>query len=292
VKVTVPELPEVETLRRMLAAAVPGRTIRAAWLSGAALRARVAASLPRRLRGRTFSGVARHGKYLLLHLDAGVTLVSHLGMSGRWLLFPAAPPPLPHVHARLRLSGGAELWFQDARRFGLLRLVATRHLGREPSLAGLGPDPLDAPLSAADLLARVRGGRTSVKSFLMDQRRIAGIGNIYASEILFRAGVDPRRRVRALGRAEWGAIAAAVPAVLGEALACMGTTFSTYRTIWNEPGQFAERLAVYDRAGAPCRRCGTPIRRIVQAQRSTFLCPRCQARARTRPRAGDGPAGT
>ena len=276
-----PELPEVETVRRMLATTVVGRTIRAVRLSGAALRARVAGSFPRRLRGRRFTGTDRYGKYLLLHLDTGLTLLSHLGMSGRWLFFPGPPAPeLPHVHARVQLADGAELWFQDPRRFGLLRLVATDRVRRDPALAALGPDPMTARLSGADLRARARGLRASVKSFLLDQRRLAGIGNIYASEILFRAGVDPRRRAGALRPSEWEAIAAVVPAVLGEALERMGTTFSTYRTIWNEPGQFAERLAVYDRAGEPCRRCGTPIRRIVQGQRSTFFCPACQVGSR------------
>jgi formamidopyrimidine-DNA glycosylase len=273
----VPELPEVETVRRMLDATVVGRTVRTVTLSGAPLRAPVASALARRLRGRTFTGTGRHGKYLLLHLDGDLTLVSHLGMSGRWLFFAVAPAQrAPHVHARLTLRDGAEVWFQDPRRFGLLRLAPTAALGRDPALAELGPDPMAAPLSGADLRARARGLRASVKSFLLDQRRIAGLGNIYASEILFRAEVGPRRRAGALRAADWERIAAAVPAVLGEAIERMGTTFSMYRTLWGEPGQFAERLAVYDRAGEPCRRCGTPIRRIVQGQRSTFFCPSCQ----------------
>jgi formamidopyrimidine-DNA glycosylase len=276
-----PELPEVETVRRMLDATVVGRTIKAVGLSGVPLREPVAGALARRLRGRTVTGTCRQGKYLMLHLDGDVTLVSHLGMSGRWLFHAAAPAARPpHVHARLAFRDGAEIWFQDPRRFGLLRLVATARLRRDPALAGLGPDPLAAPLSGADLRARARGLRTSVKSFLLDQRRIAGLGNIYASEILFRAEVGPRRRAGALGAAEWDRIAASVPAVLGEAIERMGTTFSMYRTLWGEPGQFAERLAVYDRAGEPCRRCGTAIRRIVQGQRSTFFCPACQGGAR------------
>jgi formamidopyrimidine-DNA glycosylase len=280
----VPELPEVETVRRMLDAAVVGRTIRAVALSGAPLRAPVTTALARRLRGRTFTGTGRHGKYLWLHLDGDLSLLSHLGMSGRWLFF-AAPPAArpPHVHARLTLQDGAEVWFQDPRRFGLLRLVPTARLGRDPALAELGPDPMAAALSGADLGSRARGLRASVKSFLLDQRRVAGLGNIYASEILFRAQVGPRRRAGALRAADWERIAAAVPAVLGEAIERMGTTFSMYRTLSGEPGQFAERLAVYDRAGEPCRRCGTAIRRIVQGQRSTFFCPACQRGGRPSP---------
>ena len=272
-----PELPEVETLRRMLAEVVLGRRIHAVRLSGARLRAAIPRSLPRRLRGRTLVAVGRHGKYLFLHLDAGLTLVSHLGMSGRWLFIPAPPPaPPPHVHARLAFDDGAALWFQDPRRFGLLHLVATDRLGTHPGLARLGPDPLATPPSGAGLLALARGARVAVKGFLLDQRRLAGLGNIYASEILFRARVDPRCRSGALGLAEWEAIAAEIPLVLREAVARMGTTFRTYRTIWDEPGRFAERLAVYGRGGEPCRRCRTPIRRVVQGQRATFFCPRCQ----------------
>lgn len=261
----------------MLAATVVGRTVRTARLSGLPLRERIPSSLSRRLRGRTFQAAGRHGKYLLLHLDAGLTLLSHLGMSGRWLFFPTPPDAhLPHVHARLALADGAELWFQDPRRFGLLRVALTARLARDPALAVLGPDPLTTGLSAGAFRAKAHGLRTSVKSFLMDQRRLAGIGNIYASEILFRAGVDPRRQAGTLHPAAWEAIAAAMPAVLAEAIERMGTTFSTYRTIWDEPGQFGERLSVYDRAGEPCGRCGASIRRIVQAQRATFFCPRCQ----------------
>jgi formamidopyrimidine-DNA glycosylase len=120
------------------------------------------------------------------------------------------------------------------------------------------------------------GSRVAVKTFLMDQRRIAGLGNIYASEVLHRAGLDPRRRAGALAEREWGAVAAEIRAVLAEAIAAMGTTFSSYRTVWGEPGQYGESLRVYDRANEPCQRCGTPIRRIVQGQRSTFYCPSCQ----------------
>ena len=149
---------------------------------------------------------------------------------------------------------------------------------RDPALARLGPDPLAEPPTGRSLAAEAAGSRTAVKTFLLDQRHIAGLGNIYASEVLHRARVDPRRRAGALSAAEWSRVAAAIRRVLPEAIARMGTTFSTYRTIWNEPGQYGEMLRVYDRAGEPCRRCGTPIRRLVQGGRSTFFCPACQAR--------------
>jgi formamidopyrimidine-DNA glycosylase len=281
----VPELPEVETVRRMLEALVLGRTIARARRSGKRLRTPVASTLPARLRGRRFVAMRRHGKYLLMDLDDGTTLLSHLGMSGRWL-FHDAPPArdLPHVHVRIAFADGTELWFQDPRRFGLARLVRSDRLARDPSLAILGPDPIAEAPTGDTLTGVARDLRTSVKAFLLDQRRIAGIGNIYASEILHRAGVDPRRRAGRVTAAEWRAIAAEIRAVLEEAIGRMGTTFSTFRTLWNEPGGYGEQLRVYDRGGEPCRRCGTPIRRIVQAQRSTFYCPRCQGRPPGPPR--------
>lgn len=274
-----PELPEVETVRRHLAATIPGRTVRSVKLSGKKLRSPVSRSIPKRLAGRTFTGVRRHGKYLLADLDGGLTLLSHLGMSGRWLLREEPPTrSLPHVHARIRFEDGSELWFQDPRRFGLLKLVETSALGKQPDLRALGPDPIATPPTGESLYAMGRRARTPIKVFLLDQKRIAGIGNIYASEILYRAFVDPRRRASGLSAAEWQAIAGETTAVLGEAIDRMGTTFSSYRTLWNEPGAYGEQLRVYDRGGEPCRRCGTPIRRLVQAQRSTYYCPACQKR--------------
>lgn len=274
-----PELPEVETVRRHLARTIRRRPIATVRVSGKKLREPVTSSLARRLCGRTVLRVRRHGKYLLLDLDRDLTLLSHLGMSGRWLFHPEPPAPvLPHVHVQITFRDGSMLWFQDARRFGLVRLVSTPRLGRDRSLALLGPDPIAHPPSGGALRALARGARVSVKSFLLDQRRIAGIGNIYASEILHRAGVDPRRRAGVLTLGEWEAIASQTGAVLREAIAGMGTTFSAYRTVSGEPGRYFDRLMVYDRGGEPCRRCGTPIRRIVQGQRSTFFCPVCQRR--------------
>jgi formamidopyrimidine-DNA glycosylase len=276
----VPELPEVETVRRMIVATVPGRVIASVRLSGAKLRTPVSSGLGRRLKGHALAGARRHGKYLLIDFDGGLTLLSHLGMSGRWLFFPEPPREvLSHVHARLEFVDRSALWFQDPRRFGLLRLVRTEVAFKDPSLAALGSDPVLAPLSGPELATLARGARVSIKGFLMDQRRLAGVGNIYASEILHRAAVNPRRFAGRLSPVEWSRVARELPAVLGEAIERMGTTFSAYRTLWNEPGSYGERLLVYDRAGQPCRRCGAPIRRIVQGQRSTFFCPVCQARS-------------
>ena len=272
-----PELPEVETVRRMLQAHIPGRRIVRVQVSRHRLRSASLGRLPRALTGRTLGDVDRRGKFLLIALEDGATLLSHLGMSGRWLHGRAgstAPGEL-HVHARFTLEGGDWLWYQDIRRFGMLRVVPAGALAWDPSLRLLGPDPLAAPPDGPTLRAAARGHRVSIKTFLLDQRRIAGLGNIYVSEILHRARVDPRRRCGGLDARAWERIAAEIPIVLAAAIARMGTTFSTFRTIWNEPGQYGDQLRVYDRAGKPCGRCGTPIRRILQSGRSTFFCPRC-----------------
>ena len=282
-----PELPEVETVRRMIAAHVLGRTIARARTSGLALRGPVARDLPRRLAGRTLTGARRVGKYLLLDLDGELTLLSHLGMSGVWRFWEEPPAErLEHVHARLAFRDGGLLVYQDPRRFGLLELHPTAALARHPALRALGPDPVADPPTGERLRALARGARTAGKPFLLDQRRIAGIGNIYASEVLFRARVSPRRRAGTLTRAEWDAVARETVATLDEAIKRLGTTFRTYRNLWGEPGAYGERLLVYDREGEPCRSCGRPIRRLVQAQRSTFWCAHCQsaARATGRPR--------
>jgi formamidopyrimidine-DNA glycosylase len=280
-----PELPEVESVRRMLRSCARGRAIAGVRLSGLKLREAVSRTLPRRLKGRRIEEVRRHGKFLLIDLDQALSLISHLGMSGRWLFHerpPAARPP--HVHVRLEFEDGSALWFEDPRRFGLLKLVRTDAAQRDPALSGLGPDPIESNVSAEALAGVSSGSRVSIKSFLLDQHRIAGIGNIYASEILHRAEVDPRRAAGRIRPEEWAAIAREIRLVLGESIERMGTTFSTYRLPSGDPGDFASSLRVYDRAGESCYSCGTKIRRIVQSQRSTFFCPRCQARNRERSR--------
>ena len=278
-----PELPEVETVRRMLESTVRGRTIRR--LERSRHKLHVSAAGTKRgidVRGRTIEAVDRHGKFLLIRLSGGVTVISHLGMSGQWRFFPDSPPPrLPHVHVRIAFDDGTRLWFQDPRRFGMFRAIPTTNVGDDASVRMLGPDPIANPPTGASLAALARGVRVNVKNFLLDQRRIAGIGNIYASEILHRAGVHPARIAGTLGLDEWRKVARETRVVLRAAIERMGTTFSTYRTLWNEPGAYADRLLVYDRAGAPCRTCGTPIRRIVQGQRSTFYCTTCQRMRRT-----------
>lgn len=276
-----PELPEVETVRRMLEGQVLGRRIAAVKRSRHALRREPPdrAGL-RRAVGRAIVTVRRHGKYLLLDLEGGVSLLSHLGMSGRWLFVADRGARAPkHVHAEMAFEDGSALRFQDPRRFGLLRVLPTATAFEDRALAGLGPDPVAAPPTGALLHRLALGAQVSAKTFLLDQRRIAGIGNIYASEILHRAGVHPARIAARLGAGEWARVAAETSAVLGEAIDRMGTTFSTFRSLWNEPGTYGEQLRVYDRGGDPCRFCGVPIVRVYQQQRSTFFCPRCQPKA-------------
>jgi len=279
----VPELPEVETVRRMLDAHVLGRKVARVRLSDQKLRTPISRAALGKLVGRTIESTGRHGKYLFVHFSGGLTLLSHLGMSGRWLFSTGAPTDeLAHVHATFVFADGAWLRYQDTRRFGLLRVVATSRLAREPEVAKLGPDPIAAPPDAADLRERARGRTVAVKAFLLDQAQIAGVGNIYASEILHRTGIHPARKAGSIREPEWVAIAAETRAVLEEAIARMGTTFRTYRTLWNEPGEYGEQLRVYDRAGRPCPVCGRPIRRSVIGQRSTFFCPSCQPARATR----------
>ena len=274
-----PELPEVETVRRMIAAHALGRKVARVWRSRHRLHAASKTRLDRGLEGRTLERMERRGKYLLFGFDGDRWLLSHLGMSGRWLFHerPTSPRP-PHVHAILEFEDGSALWFQDPRRFGQLRTLTGVQLEEDPSLGLLGPDPIASPPTGGGLASRAQGLRASIKSFLLDQKRIAGIGNIYASEVLFRSGVDPRRATGRLTPKEWERIAREIRQVLDEAIDRMGTTFSSYRTLWNEPGQYGEQLRVYDRGGQPCRACGTPVRRIVQGARATFFCPRCQPR--------------
>jgi formamidopyrimidine-DNA glycosylase len=246
----VPELPEVETVRRMLAEHVVGRTIESIATSGQRLRQPLPRALARRVLGRSIRDVGRRGKYILLHLDQGLTLLSHLGMSGRWLFHRSEPTERPaHVHFRVHFSDGTRLWFQDARRFGLLELHETARLAEAPSLAGLGPEPYPDPPPAETLRDEARGLKAAVKLFLMDQRRLAGIGNIYASEILFRAAVHPARPAGRIALDEWERIRGATGAVLGEAVDRFGTTFSLYRTLWNGRGIRAVSAEVPSAAG-------------------------------------------
>jgi formamidopyrimidine-DNA glycosylase len=268
-----PELPEVETLRRGLATALVGRRVTAVTVHERRLRRRVAPSFEAALVGRRIEAVRRRAKYLLLELDDGAVWLVHFGMSGTLVVLPATAARRVHTHVVVALDDGRMLHFHDPRRFGLMRVGKAAALSE---LDELGVEPLEGSFSASFLHAAARKQRRAVKSLLMDQRLVVGIGNIYANEILFAAGVRPSRRTSRLARADAARIVAATGAVLTEALAARGSSISDYRDERGEPGAFQKRFRVYERAGAPCARCGGIIRRTIIVGRSAFYCPRCQ----------------
>ncbi|MBF0295295.1 MAG: bifunctional DNA-formamidopyrimidine glycosylase/DNA-(apurinic or apyrimidinic site) lyase [Magnetococcales bacterium] len=270
-----PELPEVETIRRGLAPLLVGRTLRETRVLDGRLRWPVPVrELAVATDGRVIREIGRRGKYLLLACGAGHLLI-HLGMSGR-LTWLAGPEPLrPHQHVVWHLEGGAEMRLTDPRRFGAV-LWAAGEWRDHPLLAGLGPEPLERDFSGDYCLEKARGRRVAVKSWLMDGRMVAGVGNIYAAEALFRAGIHPGRTVGELSALHWQALVEAVQTVLREAIAQGGTTLRDFRQADGEPGYFVQSLQVYGRAHAPCPVCGEPIRQCRIGQRSTCFCPRCQ----------------
>ncbi|GAB4355547.1 MAG: bifunctional DNA-formamidopyrimidine glycosylase/DNA-(apurinic or apyrimidinic site) lyase [Immundisolibacter sp.] len=271
-----PELPEVETTRRGLEPLLVGRRITGAAVRNAALRWPVAPELTTHLPGARIEAVQRRAKYLLLATDRGHLLL-HLGMSGSLRVLAAGTPALKHDHVDILLDDGRCLRLRDPRRFGSI-LFAGATPAAHALLARLGPEPLELDTEAlgAHLHAASRGRRAAVKSFLMDSGVVVGVGNIYASEALFRAGIRPNKPASALSRPACRRVAAAIQAVLTEAIAAGGTTLRDFANSDGLPGYFAQELSVYGRAGAPCRTCGTPIREQRLGQRSTFWCPACQ----------------
>ncbi len=267
-----PELPEVETLRRTLEPAVVGQRIVRVGVYERRLRRPIEPGFERRLRGRRIRGVGRRGKYLLIDVgDARPLLwVVHLGMSGR-LLLGAPPEGARHVHVRVDLEQ-ERLYYQDPRRFGLMRLVRDA-----AELGPLGVDPLADGLDGATIWRlRARHPRTTIRALLLDQRAIAGLGNIYVHEALHRAGIRPGRRVARLRRAEAERLAEALRDVLERAIASGGSSLLDYRDATGAPGRFQETLRVYGRAGRPCLACGTRIAGRRAGGRGVFYCPRCQ----------------
>ncbi len=272
-----PELPEIEVLRRSLAPRLTGERIVAVEVYQRALREPVdTRRLRRRLPGRRIGGLRRRAKYLLIDLEGGLTLVVHLGMSGRLTLAPRAAPRERHEHVALQLASGARLRFRDPRRFGLVALVETARLDLDRRFVQLGPEPLGEEFDGERLAAAARGRRGPVKSFLMDARAVVGVGNIYASEALFAAGVHPRRSVARLSAPRWQRLAEAVRTTLAAAIDQGGTTLNDFTDGEGNPGEFQVALAVYEREGEACPHCGARVRRLVQAGRSTYYCPGCQ----------------
>jgi len=251
-----------------------GRQVAALVLREPRLRWRVDPRLPATIAGQRVRDVRRRAKYLIIDLDAG-SLILHLGMSGSLRVLDPATPLEPHDHYDLLLESGRCLRFNDPRRFGSLHW-SEGDAADHPLLAALGPEPLTSAFNADYLARRARGRRVAIKQFLMDQRVVDGVGNIYASEALYRAGVHPRRAAGRVSGARLAALVEAIRAVLGAAIRAGGTTLRDYVGADGTPGYFRQRLYVYERAGRPCRRCRTPVRHLVQGQRSTYYCPRCQ----------------
>jgi len=270
----VPELPEVETTRRGIRTALRGRSVTGLVLREHRLRWPVDRSLGLELAGQRVLDVRRRAKYLLIELERG-TLLAHLGMSGSLRVLPLEAPLLTHDHYDLVLDSGRCLRFNDPRRFGSL-LWVTGDPAEHPLLAELGPEPLERGFTADYLAAKARGRRVAIKPFLMDQRVVVGVGNIYASEALFRSGINPRRAAGRVSRERLERLVGAVRDVLGEAIRQGGTTLRDYVNAEGTPGYFRQKLYAYERGGEPCRRCRTPIRQFTQGQRSTYYCPTCQ----------------
>lgn len=272
-----PELPEIETIRRGLVERLVGYQITGVRVRQASLREKVEVdTLETHVVGRTIAGIDRRAKYLLLQLRPEGILVFHLGMTGRlWLGKPSAQDAT-HDHLIFRLGLDLELRFHDTRRFGMCFYTMAKELPNHPRFRHLGPEPLAADFSSMYLHKRAQGLWKPVKNFLMDASVVVGVGNIYASESLFLAKVPPTREVGRLRLQHWERICATIKEVLQAAIDAHGTSFSDYVDSEGRRGEFQNRLLVYGREGEPCVRDGGPIRRIIQAGRSTFYCPRCQ----------------
>jgi formamidopyrimidine-DNA glycosylase len=274
----VPELPEVETTRRGIAPYLIGRRVLGVTLRRADLRWPIPPQITALLPGQLIEAVERRAKYLLLHTEAGSALL-HLGMSGVLRVLPPDAPVGKHDHVDIALERTPTqarriLRFTDPRRFGCLLWQAPGET--HELLAGLGPEPLTDAFDGDLLWRRSRGRKAAVKLFLMDNAIVVGVGNIYASEALFAAGIDPRRAAGTVSRMRYARLATEVKRILAWAIERGGTTLRDFISPDGAPGYFFRELNVYGRAGEPCHVCGTPIRQVVLGQRSTFWCPRCQ----------------
>ncbi len=281
-----PELPEVETVRRGLAPAMEGVRIERADVNRPDLRWPFPDRMADRLTGAIVTQLRRRSKYILADLSTGETLLMHLGMSGRVLVsgdplgqfVHTHPAPEKHDHVVFYMENGARITFNDPRRFGAMDLMETARAEEHPLIAALGPEPLGNSFHEAHLVAALRGRNTPIKAALLDQKIVAGLGNIYVCEALFRAGIHPARKA---GRIGAGRVAALVPIIretLDAAIAAGGSSLRDFRQADGELGYFQHSFDVYGREGAPCRRtgCDGTIRRIVQSGRSSFYCPQCQ----------------
>lgn len=281
-----PELPEVETVRRGLEPVMAGHVIRLATVNRPDLRWPLPEGMAARLTGQRVLGLRRRSKYILADLASGETLLIHLGMSGRMLVSGATlgqfhhdhPAPAKHDHVVLDMEEGARITFNDARRFGAMDLMPTAAAEAHPLLAALGPEPLGNGFDEGYLAARLAGRNTPIKSALLDQHVVAGLGNIYVCEVLFRAGLHPTTRAGALLPEQAAALVPLIRQVLSEAIEAGGSSLRDYRQADGELGYFQHTFRVYDREGEACLTpgCDGTVARIVQSGRSSFFCPVCQ----------------
>lgn len=279
-----PELPEVETVRRGLLPVMEGDVISNAQVNRPDLRFPLPERMAERLNGQRVLALRRRSKYILADLSSSETLLIHLGMSGRMLISGAVlgefhhPHPVPekHDHVVLTMGSGARITFNDARRFGAMDLVPTEGWSAHKLLAGLGPEPLGNDFNYSYLAARLQGRATPIKSALLDQTIVSGLGNIYVCEVLHRAKIAPTRLARDVTPTEISLLVPLIRDVLTEAIEAGGSSLRDYRQADGELGYFQHTFRVYDREGEPCLTCGHPIARLVQSGRSSFYCPNCQ----------------
>ncbi len=269
-----PELPEVETTVRGLARYLDGARLARVTLHRGDLRRPFPEGLVQNLTGAEVTGLGRRAKYGLIHTNRGQTMVFHLGMSGRWRIEPNEIGK--HDHLVIETGSGHQFSLCDPRRFGSVDLIDTATLDLWPTFAALGPEPLGADFSPAHLKTALTGRSAAIKLMLLDQRIVAGLGNIYVCEALFRAGIDPRKAAGQVTRPALGRLVPAIKEVLAEAIEAGGSSLRDYAQPDGQLGYFSKRFDVYDRAGQPCTRCAAPIQRIVQGGRSTWSCAKCQ----------------
>ena len=278
-----PELPEVETIRLQLASALEGRRLeRIEVLDPRWCEPAPPASISDALDGRVIETTGRRGKYLILSFEDDIHLVMHLRMTGNLLLAPVAAEEPAHLRVRMALEGGENLLFVDVRRFGTGDVLLGSDALSEFFASRLGVEPLSPDFTAEALRAQARGRRQPVKAFLLNQERVAGVGNIYADEALFRARIHPLRPVGTLRRPQIVALREAVVETLELGIDSKGASIDDYRHVDGARGSFQDRFLVHTREGEPCPRCGTPIRKLRAAGRGTYICPSCQRRPRRR----------
>ena len=274
-----PELPEVETICRGIRPHVLARTVCTIWHDGKQLRQPVPMeALHKHILGGTIIDVQRRAKYILMEFDSGDLLAIHLGMTGNLGLFTPDSPPSKHCHLGFSLSDGMELRYTDIRRFGSIAFIARdeRHALEETFFRTTGPEPFADKFSASYLRQKAAGRSIPVKTFIMTNQIVAGVGNIYANESLFMAGISPKKSVHRISRAAWQRLVTAIREVLDHAIACGGSTISDYVNADQESGYFQINFKVYGKAGEPCSVCGTPIGKEQIGGRASFFCPLCQ----------------